>query len=109
MGHLFACRLYFDFVLWRQEGSPPYHGFEVLEFEPEAPAHGTFTMYQATSQKIAELVQALNLPEARPNDIPTMLSAYDTRCSEWSDLERGLRSDLVSRSTASHDFNWSCL
>ncbi|EDQ93119.1 uncharacterized protein MONBRDRAFT_22551 [Monosiga brevicollis MX1] len=94
IGQVIATRLYFDFVLWRQNGSPPRAGFEELEFEPEAPTQGSAEMYAFAKNKLQELVAALNLPEVRVGNIPTILSAFDERVAEFLSQRREIKASL---------------
>jgi len=41
LGQLLGARLFFDFALWRQEGSPPRTGWTELEFAPENSVRGS--------------------------------------------------------------------
>ena len=52
-------------------------------------------MYAFAKNKLQELVAALNLPEVRVGNIPTILSAFDERVAEFLSQRREIKASLV--------------
>jgi hypothetical protein len=55
-------------------------------------------MLASAQAKVTELIVALNLPEVRVNDMPTIMSGYDERVLNYLDFQKDLQTTVVPMS-----------
>jgi len=52
-------------------------------------------MLASARAKVTELIAALNLPEVRVNDMPTIMSGYDERVQAYLEFQNELQQTVV--------------
>lgn len=96
MGQLLACRLFFDFMLWREAKQKiPNSGFMELGSQPPPRPLGSDVMYNAAKAKVTELLELSQYSQLTLDDLSSILSAYNSRLKEWHSLKDDIELDLV--------------